>query len=155
MVLTGVLLVVAAVSVIMVLLPRTAPMPEAFAEGVSLTQAIERAREERRVVVAVATADWCGPCQAFKRGALAEGAVREWLEANSVAVMVDVTSEAPADAEFLQIGPIPTTYVISGDGGVVGRTVGNMGSDELMVFLRGHAPSAIGVSDEHAAPGEG
>lgn len=155
MVLTGVLLVVLAVSVIMLLMPRTAPMPEAFAEGVTLTQAMERARDEGRVVVAVATADWCGPCQAFKRGALSDEGVRSWLDAHSVAVMVDVTSDAPADAGFLEIGPIPTTYVIRGDGVVVGRTIGNMGAAELLGFLREHGSATIEAEEDEGARGEG
>jgi len=134
----GLVVVLAAVSVIWVLVPRTAETPDVFRDGMSLTAAIAEARESDRVVVAVATADWCGPCQAYKRGALADGAVQSWLEAHSVPVMVDVTHEAPEDAAFLEIGPIPATYVIDGEGRIVGQTIGNTGTGELLSFLREH-----------------
>ena len=138
MAVAGLVVVLAAVSVIWVLVPRTAETPGVFRDGVSLTAAIAEARESDRVVVAVATADWCGPCQAYKRSALADGAVQSWLEAHSVPVMVDVTHEAPEDAAFLEIGPIPTTYVIDGEGRVVSKLVGNAGSQELLEMLERH-----------------
>lgn len=151
----GLVVVLAAVSIVWVLVPRTAETPGVFRDGVSLTAAIAEARESDRVVVAVATADWCGPCQAYKRGALADGGVQSWLEANSVPVMVDVTHEPPADAAFLEIGPIPTTYVIDGEGRVLARLVGNTGAGEVLSFLREHAPEAISVPEEETSLGEG
>ena len=73
--LEGVLLLVIFAALIggMLYMKRPAPMPEAFAKG-TLAAANESA--QGKPVVAVFTARWCGTCQGYKRGALADAAVR-------------------------------------------------------------------------------
>jgi thioredoxin-like negative regulator of GroEL len=108
-----------------------APTPAGFDhDGPGLSQAIDRARAEGRVVLALATADWCGPCQSFKRGALADERVTAWLEANAVTAYIDV-DRRPDDAGALGVSAIPTT-VLFRDGREVDRFTGPVSAGELL-----------------------
>jgi len=50
---------------------RTAPVPEIFDKTVSLQTALDESAKSGKPVFALLTADWCAPCQSYKRGALA------------------------------------------------------------------------------------
>ena len=71
-----------------------APTPAAFASHVSLEAAIAAEGQNGRPVVAFATADWCGPCQSFKRGALADERVTAWIGDRANAAFVDLTDQS-------------------------------------------------------------
>jgi thiol:disulfide interchange protein len=112
-----------------------APTPPGFAGDAPLQAAIDHAARADRVVVAVATADWCAPCQAYKRGGLAAREVNDWLAANAETVLIDVTDGATTDSERLQVRCIPATYVIA-DGMILGGRIGAMDAEELLAWLR-------------------
>ena len=86
-----------------------------------------------RPVVAVYTASWCGPCQAYKGGALADPKVTAWLEANAVPVLIDV-DEFPEDARAANVSSIPMTAVIE-DGEVIAARTGASSAGELLTWL--------------------
>lgn len=111
-----------------------APVPAVFEAGErSLQAALERAEAEDRVVFAVATADWCGPCQSYKKGALTDPRVAQWVGANAVPLYLDIDA-SPEDAEALAISGIPASFIIR-DGRVVARQGGLMSADELVGWL--------------------
>jgi thiol:disulfide interchange protein len=111
-----------------------APVPAVFEGGeATLAAAVERAEAEDRVVFAVATADWCAPCQAYKEGALTDPRVAAWVAANAVPLYLNV-DESPEDARALNISGIPASFVIRG-GEVVARQPGRLSADELMAWL--------------------
>ena len=117
--------------------------PEAFASGpATLAAALEAASSENRLVVAVATADWCGPCQSYKRGALADDRVAEWMSERAVGVLVDVTDGLTPEAQRLGVDPIPATFVMNAEGRVLDTVVGSIGADELIELLEGAAARA-------------
>jgi len=116
-----------------VLGPREAPTPAALDSPMSLDAAIASADEQNKVVFAVATASWCGPCQTYKRGALADEDVQQWLSDNAVGIMIDV-DQNKADASRLQVSSIPTTYIIK-DGEIVTQFTGPVSKARLMETL--------------------
>lgn len=115
-----------------------AETPEALAGEMTLSGAMDESRETGKPVLAVVTADWCGPCQALKRGALADAEVSSWIEANTVAVAIDADA-SPDDARSLGVSSIPATIVLK-DGQIADRMVGNVGADDYLAFLK----SAVG-----------
>ena len=129
---------VAVIALLMWSRGRVAPAPTVFSEHLTLASAEARAAEEHRVVVAVATADWCGPCQAYKRGALADPAVVAWMGAHAVPVMIDVTNGASAESERPGVSSIPATFVMR-EGKVVASAVGNASAAELVAMLESAA----------------
>lgn len=117
---------------------RVAPTPDALAGSVGgLQAAVAQAQSENKVVVAIATADWCPPCQSYKRGALADERVAQWLDEHAVSVVIDVTDRQPnPDAQQLRVGSIPATYVIR-DGSIVAEAVGAIRTNQLLEMLTG------------------
>lgn len=112
-----------------------APTPEVFREGVTLMEAMDLADREGKAVFAVVTADWCGPCQNYKRGALADERVQAWLNENTVAVMIDADTMERNEAMLLNFaGPIPATALLV-NGRTVGTLEGSVGSGALMDWL--------------------
>ncbi len=129
------LVLVAMFSAIVFVRSRPAPTPEIFLERVTLLEALDRANEQDKVVFAVVTADWCGPCQNYKRGALADKRVQAWLSENAVAVMLDADTLERSDAMLLNFGgSIPATALLI-DERTVGTLEGSIGAGALMDWL--------------------
>ncbi len=141
------IITVLAVVVLVVILGRrvmnsgAAPMPEPFASAPALAQATSDAKISGKPVLAFATADWCGPCKLFKRGALRDSDVAAWIGANTHPVVLDCTG-ANADAGRFGVTSIPALLLIRGDGSearVVARTGGVLPKDDLLRWLRENA----------------
>ncbi|MEL7473214.1 MAG: thioredoxin fold domain-containing protein [Planctomycetota bacterium] len=120
-----------------------APTPDVFASQttspVGLDDAIEQSRASGRPVLAVATADWCPPCQALKRNALADARVESYIGERTIPIYLDVTnadSPGAADASRLQVSSIPAMYILR-DGEVISQHRGNLSADEMLRWLEG------------------
>ncbi|RMH09856.1 MAG: DUF255 domain-containing protein, partial [Planctomycetota bacterium] len=73
-------------------LPRlggVAPKPGIFERELTLSAALDESERTGRPVLAVVTADWCGACQALKRGALSDPEVEALVKASFVPVYID------------------------------------------------------------------
>ncbi|HRQ71558.1 MAG TPA: thioredoxin fold domain-containing protein [Phycisphaerales bacterium] len=116
----------------------TAPTPAPFATGATVDEAIAASSTSGRPALVFATADWCGPCQSFKRGALADARVGAWIEENAHAAMADLTNANDARArelaERLAIQGVPALVMLR-DGREVARIEGAVGADELLRWL--------------------
>jgi thiol:disulfide interchange protein len=127
-----VVLIVAAIGGLWWFTGRAAPTPQVFAQGLSLDEAVAQAGPGG-LVFAVATADWCPPCQSYKRGALADERVQAWVEANTVPVYIDVDAR-PQDAQRLEVSGIPATFLLR-DGVVIAGGSGAMPTETLLRWL--------------------
>ncbi len=117
---------------------RTAPKPPAFDSSITLTAAVEQSQADGKPVLALATADWCGPCQHLKRGALTDSEVVAKIKSTTTPVYVDVTdSNDPAAREagrMLRVEGIPALILVR-DGEEVSRLVGSRSSAEIIAWL--------------------
>lgn len=93
---------------------RSAPTPQVFAGATSLNDALEAARGSGKPVLVFITADWCLPCQKFKRGALIDKDVATWIGDNTHPVLVDATRDNP-EASRLGVEALPTMVMIRND----------------------------------------
>lgn len=115
---------------------RPAPTtPDFFDKSVTIPAALDASRKSGKPALLFVTADWCGPCQSFKRGALSEARVGEWIASNTHPVYVDGTDALPAAAEGFAIRAFPTMLIVR-DGREVARIEGGRDSDELLAWLR-------------------
>lgn len=109
-----------------------APAPQIFDTEVTLEQAMSAAAEQDRVVMAVVTADYCLQCQVYKRNALSDPGVAEWVNANAETVYV---KWGEPGAERVGAQSFPATAILR-RGDVVAVHHGVMSADELLDFLR-------------------
>lgn len=135
---------------------RAAPMPQAFAHATPLARATTLALESGRPVLAFATADWCGPCQQLKRGALANTEVARWISDNTHPVVVDATHSNP-EVEALGVDGFPTLVLLrpAPGGGLkeVGRISGAVDAPRVLAFLNaGSGPIADYVAKHGTYP---
>lgn len=98
-----------------------------------LSEAMRLASTSGRPVVALVTANWCGPCQMLKRTTLKDAAVEKLLGERAVTVHLEDSANRE-DIARLPVEAYPTTLVIRGDE-VVGRLVGYADAGKYAAFL--------------------
>jgi thiol:disulfide interchange protein len=115
-----------------------AAVPPVFEEKLTLEEATARAGQMNRPVLALASADWCGPCQDLKRGPLTDQRVAALIREHTVPAYVDLTNSN--DPESMRLGRrlnvqgIPALILMRGDE-EISRLVGFRSADELIAWL--------------------
>ncbi|TVQ61357.1 MAG: thioredoxin family protein [Phycisphaerales bacterium] len=107
------------------------PTPELFGGRTSLQQAMADGAQAGKPVFAMATADWCGPCQQLKAGALQDERLVAFLTEHTVPVYIDVDVNG-SDANTLGVRGIPALYLIGPDGEPLAQTVGSASAEALL-----------------------
>lgn len=110
-----------------------APVPPMFDKNVTLEQVVDRSKESGKPVFAFLTADWCAPCQAFKRGALADKKVVSYVSEKTEPVYIDI-DEHPDLAQAFGISGVPTVAILQ-DGKILDARSGAMPTGMLLAWL--------------------
>lgn len=116
-----------------------APVPEVFAAGLTFEEAQTEAAASGKPVFALVTADWCGPCQSLKRGALSDPRVVDLIRANAVPVYLEEAT-AMTHIQALGVRAYPTAVILR-DGQVEQMIEGGASPDNYLRTLR----AALGV----------
>ncbi|MFA6045103.1 MAG: thioredoxin family protein [Phycisphaerales bacterium] len=109
-------------------------LPPAFSQHPTLINASTAARQSGKPVLALAAADWCSTCRAFKAGALRDPGVDTWISQNTHAAYLDFTNSPGEDGLKLNISAVPTLVLLR-DGKEVGRLVGDVDTKALLAWL--------------------
>lgn len=112
-------------------------LPAIFQPRRSLSEAELLAASQKKLVFALGTADWCGPCHSYKQQTLVNPEVVAWIDAHAITAYVDV-DQSEDDARRLQAFAIPAT-VLMRDGEIIAKLEGFVGPDELLAWLKSAA----------------
>lgn len=115
-----------------------APIPPAFDATVTLAQAAAAAKAANQPVLVFATADWCGPCQMLKRGALADARVTDAIKGATQPVYLDVDKSRDQATE-LGVRSIPV-LILMRDDKTVDRLEGVHDADGVLAWLQRSRP---------------
>lgn len=113
-----------------VMLRPPAKTPSVFDADLSLAEAEMRSAENGKPILILATADWCPPCQALKRGALTDPAVVELINEHTIPVYLE-DGEHREELRTLPIQSYPTTLIID-DGRVSASIQGARGYESAL-----------------------
>jgi thiol:disulfide interchange protein len=106
--------------------------------------AVEQSNRTGKPALVLFTADWCGPCQAFKSQVLCDADVQKYLRENYTLVVVDVTDRTGPNAQRAaerNVRGIPALILYDGSGQEVARA-GGMPADALIAWLRSNGAAA-------------
>lgn len=134
-ILVAIVLGILAVAVILPRLGGVAPKPGMFGEVLTLAAALDRSEKTGRPVLAVVTADWCGACQALKRGTLSRPEVESLVADSFVPVYIDADDMPGEVAQIGGVEYLPTSVVIA-RGREIARAVGNQPARDYLAMLR-------------------
>lgn len=109
-------------------------------KSMSFAEALEANRTSGQLLIVKATASWCGPCKMMDRDTFVNPDVVEQINANGIAIALDVDREGAA-AQALGVRSIPTTIIFVG-GEEVARQGGYLPPDEFMTVVNGAARAA-------------
>lgn len=112
-----------------------APVPAVFSQGLTLAQAQDQSKSSGKPVLVYATADWCGPCQQFKRTTLVDPAVVALIHSSTVPVYLDIDHHRDDAAKF-NFTSIPATVLVR-DGAMIAKfSAGAVDADEYLAWLK-------------------
>lgn len=104
----------------------------------NVDDAITQAGQSRKPILVYFTADWCPPCQSFKKQVLADSDVKATLESQFVLVMIDLTQQGGDNAKLankLGVRSIPTLILYDADGQEIDRKNGGMDAGYFQQWL--------------------
>lgn len=110
-------------------------VPPIFSD-LTVEAAVEKNTGTRNILVAKATAVWCGPCKLMDRTTWRDEKVVAWFKANSATAIQFDVDKVKETATRLNIRAMPTLIAYR-NGEEIGRAVGYRTPDQLLTWVEG------------------
>jgi len=124
------------------------PLAEGPFQELTFAQALERAKEQDKVVFVDFFTTWCGPCKALDKTTWKDERVIAWLGEKTVALKIDAEALAQLATDY-RITAYPTLLFVRPDGTQIGRILGYLKPDEFLAdaadLLAGKPPRSSAV----------
>jgi thioredoxin 2 len=111
--------------------------PPAFLPASTIDEAVAASATSGKPVLLLFTADWCGPCQGLKQGALSDPGFAKLVQGSTHAVLVDCTASMPAIGSQLGVKGYPTLMLVK-NGKELARIAGGRDAASLARWLAEH-----------------
>ncbi|MCE9519876.1 MAG: thioredoxin family protein [Verrucomicrobia bacterium] len=102
-----------------------------------LSDALAKAKETNKPVIAIFSAVWCGPCQTMKKDVYPSAAVKPYLEKFIWAYLDADDSSNAADMKKFNVNGIPHIEFLDSTGKSVGQQVGSSSPESFAKTLEG------------------
>lgn len=100
----------------------------------SFSEAVKRAKEEKKHIFFDAYADWCSPCKMMEKDVFTDPAVADFFNANFISIRIDMEKgEGPELAKkFPSIDGYPSLLFFSPDGHLNKTLLGSRSAKKLL-----------------------
>lgn len=106
-------------------------------ESGGFTQALTKAKTEKKVLFIEAWATWCGPCKQMAATTFKDAKVGTFFDENLLAIKVDIErGEGPGIKLKYGITGLPGYVFLDSEGNVIHRDQGSMGSEAFLKVVQ-------------------
>lgn len=106
-------------------------------DGITLADALKKAKQEHKLVFVDCYTDWCVPCKQMEATVFKTDSVAAFFNSKFVNLQVDMEKgEGPELRKAYTIGAFPSYLLIDGDGKVLYKFVGGMAADKFMAHIK-------------------
>ena len=107
------------------------PLAEGPFQELTFAQALERAKEQNKVVFVDFYTTWCGPCKALDKTTWKDERVATWLGEKTVPLKIDAEAFEKLATDY-RIEAYPTLLFVRPDGTQMGRIVGYRSAEDFL-----------------------
>lgn len=101
-------------------------------EKLKLSEAVAKAKAEKKIVMVDFYTTWCGPCKLLDKNVYTDKEFSAYASANFISIKLDAEKEGASDAQTYRVRAYPSVVFIDGDGKEIDRVVGY---DEPKAYL--------------------
>ena len=109
-------------------------------EGTTWQQAVDKAKQQGKLLFVDCYTQWCGPCKKMAREVFPQDTVGQALNPTHVALKIDMEAgEGPELLKRWQVSAFPTFIIFNGDGKEVGRFLGGSNAADFIEKVKAHS----------------
>lgn len=101
-----------------------------------MSDALIKARDEKKNVFLFFTAKWCGPCKVMEKTTLSNDTVLTTLQATYISIKADIDSWSGGKlAQEFMVSTVPTLVILDSDRKLIRKHVGRLTANEFLDFI--------------------